>query len=513
MTAFISYSHPSLALGRVVDHKVLSLMNEIGAMQRKSDAAFDKMNALIALRRSMKMTMEELIGMDIEAPDDIATRLAALDASVKAAAQSYITQRLASDTQMETKLVELAEVDAEDALDSPVDFELTQTINQPVGSDSMRLDMQYFSYGETDEDASATVIRISDAIRKMTEDVGTESNKMARTANQQLNEQIKSHELTGTLVIAATCTHRNALMLSPLFLDADRLLEIWNQLQGEGTQLDTSDLPRMAKIAHASKGGADAIEGSIPLLVGTNLGSSFVGMVHTVSHDEFEATRQAEDVTGMEDMVRLGNWLSGMSGQIGMDREVGKEIRNMAGHKRVFAHVNIIAMGVVPTFVADEKAKAAKQALQQQVPRSKQLLNDSDQGSGGRMDSGQPVGQSARLAAQLASIDGQMTANLLEGLGKLDVVANQTLDINSMMTAFDNYIASINKSNSSDNKTLSVGVPIGYHVRRIGASTVARLWLDKYFPGFSPLKTHKAATDAASKPAPGGAAGPQRRAT
>lgn len=505
MPTYIPYEHPSLTLGRVVDDAVLKVMSEMRSFQQKSDAAFDKMMSLMDMYRSLKLTITELEGMEIPTPE-MGTRLTELDAAIKQAAQDYITLRLSNDKEIQAKRTALADIDVDDTLDSPVNFVDSKIVNQPVGSDSMRLDMQYFSYGATSEENDAKMTEISNAIREMTSDLGAKSSsEVARTASKQIGQQLKSHDLNGTLVIAATCTHRNAAMLVPLELDADRLLEIWNQRHGEDSLIDTSDLSAMKRIAQSVEGGKSGLAGSIPLLVGINLGSCFVGMVHTVDHDEFETNRSAEDIIGMEDKVRLGNWLSAMNGEIGMDQAVREEINDLLGHRKVYAHVNLITQGVVPSFVAGAAQDAAKKMVDNQANRGQSNLKAAGQSGPAKQDTEATAAQSARMLAQVANLDGKMTEDLIAGLGKLDAVSNKALDINSMMIAFDNYIKTINDDKKDK---VTPGVPIGYHVRRISAAKVARLWLDKYFPEFSP-RSSKAASAAGTTT--GAAGGPARK--
>jgi len=498
MPTYIPYEHSSLSLGSVVDEDVLKLIVAIGKLEKDSDAAFDHMNSLMGMQRSLKMTLDELVGLEIKAPE-MGGRLSELQTAIQAAAQNYITKRLANDKQIQTLRENLAATEADDTLDSPVNFETCNVVRKQVGFDSMRLDMQYFSYGESDEENQNTVIQIANAIRTMTAELNQQtSSEMARTASQQVSQQLKTHDLNGTLVITATCTHKDASMLVPLDLDADRMLEIWNHLHGDTDEIDPSDLTAMRKLAHSVSGSKDGLAGSIPLLVGFNLGSAFVGMVHTVNHDEFESNRTAEDVVGMEDKVRLANWLSAMEGKLGMDRDVGEEIRDILGKRKIYAHVNMITAGAVPTFSSNLQGDAMKDALKGQVGRAQEIAKRATPAAGqSKVETEQTASDATRRATLMANMDSNMTKELLSSLD--DRSKDPRLDVTSMITAFNNYVAAI--TSADPNKPIG-GVPIGYHVRRIGADLVARLWLEKYFPEFS-AKTAKpaaAASGQAAKP-------------
>ena len=64
----------------------------------------------------------------------------------------------------------------------------------------------------------------------------------------------------------------------------------------------------------------------------------------------------------------------------------------------------------------------------------------------------------------------------MSGLSQIDEQANNIIDINSMMTAMDDYIKKCIQG--GDN----VGVPINYFLKPITAGMIARAWLAKYFP-------------------------------
>ncbi|MCY1384657.1 hypothetical protein D9M69_729430 [compost metagenome] len=48
------------------------------------------------------------------------------------------------------------------------------------------------------------------------------------------------------------------------------------------------------------------------------------------------------------------------------------------------------------------------------------------------------------------------------------------LDVNSLMTAFDNYVAAARKG--------GIGVPINYYLKPITRTQLAQMWMNKYYP-------------------------------
>ena len=64
MPSTIPYD-PSLALGNLVDPKALVALEKISDLQEPADKAEDALNGQISLKRSLDMTVQELIDMGL----------------------------------------------------------------------------------------------------------------------------------------------------------------------------------------------------------------------------------------------------------------------------------------------------------------------------------------------------------------------------------------------------------------------------------------------------------------
>ncbi|MDY7021094.1 MAG: hypothetical protein SWJ54_06990 [Cyanobacteriota bacterium] len=64
--------------------------------------------------------------------------------------------------------------------------------------------------------------------------------------------------------------------------------------------------------------------------------------------------------------------------------------------------------------------------------------------------------------------------SVMLGLGEIDDGVNKMLDINTLMTAFEDYV----------NKALAgnIGVPVTYHLKPITRAQLAQMWVAKYYP-------------------------------
>ena len=64
MPTTIPYA-PSLVLGSIVDDEALKTVKAISDLLQPVDAAQETLNSFIAMRRSLKMTADELVNMNI----------------------------------------------------------------------------------------------------------------------------------------------------------------------------------------------------------------------------------------------------------------------------------------------------------------------------------------------------------------------------------------------------------------------------------------------------------------
>src|SRR4051794_13518479 len=81
----------------------------------------------------------------------------------------------------------------------------------------------------------------------------------------------------------------------------------------------------------------------------------------------------------------------------------------------------------------------------------------------------------ARTGQQMVSLKAGEIKAALSALAEVDDGANKILDINSMMTALEDYLKKVAEGNS--------GVPINYYLKDITKDMHAQMWVAKYFPG------------------------------
>lgn len=192
---------PSLALGDIADETILANLEATVKAGALVDAAQDELNALILAKRSLTMTLEELTGFVIDA-ENINTARAKLDAQIAAAAKFVADSVIKCQEQIVASKKNRSPISMRASVESPLDYERTGIKRLPLAVDSLKFDAQYFS---NNGNAAAA---IGEYVKSSFDSSATMSQPMATAAMTQAVSQYQNHNVEGTLVITAGCTHK-----------------------------------------------------------------------------------------------------------------------------------------------------------------------------------------------------------------------------------------------------------------------------------------------------------------
>lgn len=473
MPGSIPYN-PSLVLGNIVDPGALDTLLQISACQAAIDAAHDKLKSFMSMKRSIDMTIQELTNMDINTTDLI-KKSEEIGKSIVSAAVEYAGVRVEQETKVQELKGKVQTVNR--ALESPVDFDKTGVKEMALAADSLTMDVQYFSFNENEKNTENTIATIKDFIDASTDVLGDAmSGKISSAATSQINKQKENHDIAGTLIITASCTHRSATMLSPLVLDIDKAVSVWNELfRDDADKIKVHD-PAAVQQAAAEETNQ---EKSISLLSGATYGSSFVGMVHVLRKESAKAL-PPELVENIQEQFTVGKWFARESGGFGIDPSFSGEIKNLLSSQNITAHITIITMGVVPSLKSNELRIGVKTFAEVDTTKTVEEVSAVTSGAGERKTLSSSAA-SAQAGAEMLAVKASSVQNVMMGLSKIDESANRVLDINSMMTAFEDYISKINQGKT--------GVPVNYYLKNITRGQLAQLWLARYYPSGSVTNT------------------------
>ncbi|MEM8927650.1 MAG: hypothetical protein AAGC45_05570 [Bacteroidota bacterium] len=466
MPTSIPYDHPSLVLGNVVNTKILKLFQEIGGLQAKIDGASDKLNAHIRMKQSLGMTINELatLGLDTQ---PISNKIAQVDKAVTDAATNYMTVRLATEDAILKLRQQIAAVEVGDTMESPVDFGISSLKQLPLASESLKLDVQYFSFEGREESSSDIITTIEKYVKDSTENLGSSSGKLAKATSAQIYQQQKNHSVSGTLIITASCTHKNVNLIEPLYINPDKAIAIWNETAPE----DGKILP---KIANMEKLWEHGDSNSISIVSGVSYGSSFVGMVHLLKNTASVTNPPPDLVQKLQEKLKVGGWLENASGGFGLDPSITDDVKRILNANNISSHVSLVTMGAIPSLTSNKLSSTVEKLRDSEVKSVKEHLTSLSQTLDSQLETLETGNTKAKAMARASNLIRAKEESLIQGLGKLDIESNNVLDINSLMTAFENYVKSIQDKNAV------VGTPINFYLKKITASDIAGLWIKKY---------------------------------
>lgn len=469
MPSSIPFDHPSLVLGNIVDPFILNQMKKISGLQTKIDAAHDKLNSQIMLRRSLSMMVNELteLGVDV---GDLTSKIKETDTTISEAATEYMNARLSNETGIQALREAIGAQEPSDTVESPVDFSKSKIIRLPLSSDSIKLDTQYFSHAGNDEGTEAG---IESYVKEATSNLGSKSGEVAKTVTQQISRQKKNHSLAGTLIITASCTHRHAALLEPLLLDIDKTIDIWNTINKDQNVLNISDLDAMQKCADQPP---STDEKTLTLLSGVTYGSSFVGMVHILNQDKSSADNTTTVDPNLEEQLKIGRWLEDQAGGFGVNPDIMKNIQKLLSSQEIQAHVSLVCMGVIPSLSSNQVKMSLSTLAKpdpQQIAQSISAIGALAAADQHTLETG---ATESKAGMRMLKLQNSLVSSVLHELNTIDQGSNKVMDVNTLINAFEDYLSLIRQPDSN------AGVPINFYLKNISRSQIARLWVQKYYP-------------------------------
>lgn len=458
----------SIALGNIVDPKKLEVLEQISREEAPIDVAENKMNDLIAFKRSIDNTIRELGSMGVSTTD-LFNQSREVGRQIQTAAVDYAKIKLDAKTKiLEIKAAPMVHANWE----SPLDYNRTEIKKMPLSADSMNMNVQYFSCDENSQSAQTQSENIQAFISSEFKMLGDDFSHQASTAAaRQINSQYSRHDISGTLVIAISCTHKDAALLAPCVIDVDKAIRVWNSMYVD----DKIKVDSPSNIMQIAAQEATAEEKAMTIVSGATYGSCFVGMVHILNNS---VTRSSEEMDSLAESIqsqcKVASWFADVSGGFGLGSQFAKDMKNLFSSQNVTSHCTITTKGSIPSIKANNVKLAVKEFTKFDGESAMEKITALQNATAGDKNSVGKAAESARLGQQMTSLQSAQIQGVLTGLSEIDDGENKILDINSMMTALEDYI----------NKALSgqLGMPINYYLKPITKAQLAQLWVNKYFP-------------------------------
>lgn len=222
----------------------------------------------------------------------------------------------------------------------------------------------------------------------------------------------------------------------------------------------------------ADKAGALKEGASLNILSGATSGSSFARMARALKAESIQTSQQMQAAASkMQAQMKAGGWLAGAKGGFGIDASFANDMKSLLSMQQISSHASIISMGSIPSIKLNQVKIGAKEFSKldpSDMMSQLATLANSTQKEHESLDASAAV---ARTGNQMVQLRGAEIQSVMTGLKNLDEGENKMLDINSLMTAFEDYV----------NKALggNLGVPINYYVKPITKSL-------KHYPQYAP---------------------------
>jgi hypothetical protein len=469
MPSTIPYD-PSLVLGNLVPQSKLDNLVAIAKLQAPADAAEDELNSLISLRRSLDMTIQELLNLKIDS-QEVYAAVQDLNKQIADAAKNYAKAKLASEKAIQPLKAKIGMVSEE--IESPIDYNKSDIKAMPISADSLKINVQYFSYDENSQTSQSHAATVSAFVSDETKWLGDDfSEEVSSSAAAQTNSQHERHSIAGTLVISVVCTHKQAQVFAPFIIDVDKGIRAWNKMFPDA-MIKTDSVANIATIAAAANTPG---EKAMTLISGATYGSCYVGMVHVLNTTDTQSSETMYSIASkMQAQFKVGGWFASETGGFGVADTFSNDAKNLLSTQNITSHCTLITMGSIPSIKSNAVAGAVKGFTDDDGAKSMAALQKLQNATATENDSVDAAAEKARTGQQMQALQNTKIQAALSGLSTIDNQNNQIIDTTSMMTALDDYIQKALAGN--------IGVPINYYIKPITRSQLAQMWMAKYYPG------------------------------
>lgn len=470
MPSTIPYD-PSLVLGNIVSQQKLDNVVKIASLQAPADAAEANLNSLISLKRSLDMTVQEMIDMGIDT-SDLIKESSAVGAQIEKAAVEYGKAKSTSQAAIQPLKAKI--IGVSDEVESPIDYNRSQLKQMPISSDSLQMNTQYFSFDENEQSSNSHASTVASFVSESLSVFGEgQSSQAHASAQAQMNSQHSRHSIAGTLVVSITCTHKNAQVFAPYYMDVDKAVRSWNKMFPDA-MIDTNSPSSIAQIEAKADTKQDK---SFSILSGATYGSSFVAMVHVLNTTESASSQSMESVAAsMQETFDIGGWFASGTGGYGVSASFSNSVKNMLSMQNIQSHCNIITMGIIPSIKSNQVAMAVKQFSDFDPAKTMDSLAALQNATASENNTVGEAANAARTGQQMITLKNATISSTLSGVSEIDDGQNKIIDINSVMNALEDYV---NRCVSGGD---NIGVPINYYLKPITQSEIARAWMAKYYP-------------------------------
>lgn len=468
MAASIIPFDPTIVLGNVVDPKKFKVLSEIGKLQAGIDVKQDQLNSLIAAKSSLDMIKQELKAMNVELTEmELDDASKQLNEEIKNAMKAYAMTQITNLPKIQTERVKIA--NTADHVESPMDYSKSILKKDlPISSNTIKMNSQYFTFSQETQQSEAAMAAMKSFVSGETKFLGDSiGGKVSSAVQHQMTKQRELHEISGTLVVTATCTHANAAIFSPFVIDVEKAINAWNSTF-PGKQIIKLNEEEMKKLEMETGDGDN-----LHLVTGATYGSCFVGMAHTKKSESTENTqRMLSTAQSMSANFDIGAFFASYSGGFGVDSNFANDLKALLSSQMVSSHVSLVCEGCIPTITSNKVELGVKAFADFDPAKTMDKLATLNSETNKANETVSSAADKARRGKEVTELRGNEIKNTMASLSKIDEGKDSVLNVNSLMSGLEDYVTQA--------KEAKTGVPINFFIKSLTKADIAKLWLTKY---------------------------------
>mmetsp|Transcript_833 Transcript_833/g.1013 ORF Transcript_833/g.1013 Transcript_833/m.1013 type:complete len:499 (+) Transcript_833:111-1607(+) len=468
---------PSLTLGSVVEIEKIEHLKKIAEAQKPLDDALERLNNVLNTQYSLKMVYNEMQNMKLPKRklDEFAKEMEVMEQSVVAAAVNYGEKATTSYQQIEDLLNSQGQKSVSYGIESPINFERSEIKQFPLAFDALEFDVQYVRNEENEQGSSAG--SHSENISKSMSDKGWGRGSFDRAtmnnSTSAVTTQTENHNIEGTIVITAKADQKQADIIAPLILDPIKTVAAWNYTYPDDlVKVDANNIFKTA-LGGMREGGEKPP--TLDIISGCSKTASFIGCVHLLKQEKTESKQIAKStLDSVKESFKKDLWYKSMSGGFGVSDATSETAKTLLGSSAIANHANIVCNGIIPSIVVNEIPSMVKRLAPDAPGVMEQQAAIADASNAGQNQSIEGESEGGKKGAQFMALNSEFMKNSVSALAAYQNEGNKVIDINSMMTAFEDFVNKATEGTS--------GVPKTFYVKHLTKSDVAKVYIRKFYP-------------------------------
>mmetsp|Transcript_27889 Transcript_27889/g.31887 ORF Transcript_27889/g.31887 Transcript_27889/m.31887 type:complete len:496 (+) Transcript_27889:152-1639(+) len=465
---------PTLILGNLIDPQKIKQLGLIANAQAPSEDARERLSRLILSGYKLDMVYKQMVNM--KASEKTLKELNAEKNEFKKQISEAAIKYAKATVKSQRKVMKLKEKGPQTMIsinpESPVNFKKSKVTNRELGMDSMKMDVQFFRQETVSSEEHAQTV--SSFVQNSFQDWGTDSKttkEMTKDSHSATKTQASNHNLEGTIVIITNCTHKEATIIDPCVIDAKKAIAAWNFTFPSNT-IPPDNEGTIKQIA--TKKQQQNSKTVLHILSACTRGSSFVGFVHILKVDsskEESGEKAKKEAKEMKKEIEREMYTSSLSGKFGGE-DLAKRLSKLS---KLSNHCSLVCQGVIPNIACNTLSTTIKSLK----PKPRDILNQinalkMNSNPMNNSKSMKAMAVTARKGAQFMAVSKEYTKTTVSAIMKSQNEKNKIIDIESLMTAFGDYLEAASRGKS--------GVPINFYIKTLTQQEIAKCYMNEKNP-------------------------------